>query len=115
MVITALVGFALTTQRTTTQLYVLWGMLKYVFSITPASCQRCYDKNVMAVIDNLPASCELSHFNGHNFCTDDCAGAICTFYRDKGYGKDCKAAIAELCTNTGVISPISCRSEKVHD
>ena len=59
MVIIALVGFALTTQRTTTQLYVLWGMLKYVFyiSITPAaSCQRCYDKNVMAVIDNLPAS-----------------------------------------------------------
>ena len=31
MVIIALVGFALTTQRTTTQLYVLWGMLKYVF------------------------------------------------------------------------------------
>ena len=29
----------------------------FYISITPAaSCQRCYDKNVMAVIDNLPAS-----------------------------------------------------------
>ena len=87
----------------------------YTSIIPAASCQRCYDKNAMAVIDNLPASCELSHFNGHDFRTDDCAGAICTFYRDKGYGKDCKAAIAELCTNTGVIAPISCQSEKVHD
>jgi len=93
-----------------------YAEIRFYISITPAaSCQRCYDKNVMAVIDNLPASCELSHFNGHDFCTDDCAGAICTFYQEKGYGKDCKAAIAELCTNTGVIAPISCRSEKVHD
>ena len=73
-----------------------------------ASCQRCFDSQVLASFLALPTSCNAANFSPRDFCSDECAGVSCTYYRDDGYPADCRTDLAQFCTDAGVAAPTVC-------
>ena len=73
------------------------------------TCQRCFDRQVLAVYLGLPASCNTDNFNARDFCSDECVGASCTFYSDNGYPTDCRTDLAQFCG--GMTAPAACGSD----
>ena len=75
-----------------------------------ASCQRCFDSQVLTHYLTLPSSCntQSGDFNTGDLCSDECAGTICTYYRDNGYPADCRTDLAQLC---GSAAPTVCQSD----
>ena len=76
-----------------------------------ATCQRCFDRQVLAAYLGLPASCNTDNFNPRDFCSDECVGASCTFYSDNGYPTDCRTDLAQFCTDGGMTAPAACGSD----
>ena len=62
----------------------------------------------MALYLALPTSCNVDNFSSGDFCSDECAGVSCTYYRDNGYPADCRTDLAGFC---GSAAPTACESD----
>ena len=79
-------------------------------SSSPSTCNTCISPGVVENFFTLPVSCD---FLGDNpdprvLCTDECYGAVCTDYKDRGFDDFCRTDIGLNCKILGLSTPASC-------
>ena len=84
------------------------GLCYNQFKEPPKMCTTCFNIGVAQAVFGLPPKCDLLRAPLEQICSDDCYGAVCSYYDENEFPDPCRADAVKVCEGANLEAPAEC-------